>query len=519
MAVPIRHKNILKTYVDDATQAVWARDLVSLAIQTGGLLTDAEQSQILDELLNNAASPTVPLPMAFIVNDPTVRILRLVHKHGVNALADNQEIVFCEEGITLLYGRNRSGKSGYFRILNQMAGGEINQTLHQNVYVAAPQSIEVVIEYSVDGTTSPAFTWNGVAAAPADVRHLRFFDSQYAQNYLSSRGGNTYFFKSQNLMVFKAINDTLDFMKELGTTIDANVEAGLRGLCSTTYKDALTRALIDAFQEELRELGMEDLKVALNVENLLNDDAEIAITLTNSMAIDGILSEAELKCAALALFLAECSLTGGTQPIVLDDPVNSLDDILIERFAHRLSKMQNQIIVFTHNVLFKEALTDERCFKVYRDPATSRAGTRTTKKHVLAYDVLTSGYAFGYILGDTNRRTKFYLDRAQDKLSATPVTDEKGIVDDLRMAVEWAIDEVVFRGLAPRRFKGSELTDWGQMELMTGVGAANVKELHDIYNQLSGLGSHLGYSSYVLSATVSRLQALHTRIETVFSSI
>lgn len=193
MAVPIRHKNILKTYVDDATKAVWARDLVSLAIQTGGLLTDAEQSQILDELLNNAASPTVPLPMAFIVNDPTVRILRLVHKHGVNALADNQEIVFCEEGITLLYGQNRSGKSGYFRILNQMAGGEINQTLHQNVYVATPQPIEVVIEYSVGGTTSPAFTWNGVAAAPADVRHLRFFDSRYAQNYLSCRGGNTYF--------------------------------------------------------------------------------------------------------------------------------------------------------------------------------------------------------------------------------------------------------------------------------------------------------------------------------------
>lgn len=209
---------------------------------------------------------------------------------------------------------------------------------------------------------------------------------------------------------------------------------------------------------------------------------------------------------------------GGNQPIVLDDPVNSLDDILIERFANRLSKMQNQIIVFTHNVLFNEAMTDERRFKVYRNPATSRAGARTMKKHVLVYDVLISGNAFGYILGDTKRRTKFYLDRAQDKLSATPVTDEKGIVDDLRMAVEWAIDEVVFRGLAPRRFKGSELTDWGKMELMASAGNANVIELHDIYDQLSGVGSHLGYSSYVSSATVSRLQGLHTRIETVFNS-
>lgn len=519
MAVPIRHKDILKSYVDDASQAAWARDLVSYAIQTGGLMTDTEQSNVLDELLNNVPTPTVPLPATFAVSAPMLKILKLTHKHGVNALADNQEIVFCDEGITLLYGQNRSGKSGYFRILNQMAVGEVSQALHQNVHIAAPQPIEVVIEYSVNGTASPSFTWDGVAAAPAELRHLRFFDSKNAQSYLSRRDGNTYFFKSQNLMVFKAINRTLDFIKELGAMIDPNVEAGLRGLCSTSYRDTLTRALVDAFQEELRELGMDDLKVTLSVGDLLHNDAEITIKLTNSMNIDGILSEAEQKCAALALFFAECNLMGGNQPIVLDDPVNSLDDILIERFANRLNKMQNQIMVFTHNVLFKEAITDERRFKVYRNPATSRAGSRTMKIHVLVYDVLTSGNAFGYILGGADRRTKFYLDRAQDKLSAMPVTDEKGIVDDLRMAVEWAIDEVVFRGLAPRRFKGNELTDWGKMELMASAGNANVIELHDIYEQLSGMGIHLGNSSYVTSATVSRLQGLHTIIETVFNSI
>lgn len=519
MAVPVRHKDILKSYVDDSSQAAWARDLISLAVQTGGSLTDAEQSMVLDELLNGVAIPTVPLPPAFTVDDPTVRILKLTHNHGVNALADNQEIVFCDEGITLLYGQNRSGKSGYFRILNQMAVGEVSQALHRNVHTTAPQPIEVVVEYSVNGAASPLFTWDGATAAPAELRHLRFFDSKYSQSYLSHRDGNTYFFKNQNLMVFKAINGTLDLMKELGATIDMNVEAGLRGLCSTSYRDTLTRALVDAFQEELRELGMDDLKVTLSVGDLLHNDAEIAIKLTNSMNIDGILSEAELKCAALALFFAECNLMGSNQPIVLDDPVNSFDDILIERFAHRLSKMQNQIIVFTHNVLFKEAMTDERRFKVYRNPATSRAGSRTMKIHVLVYDVLTSGNAFGYILGGADRRTKFYLDRAQDKLSAMPVTDEKGIVDDLRMAVEWAIDEVVFRGLVPRRFKGSELTDWGKMELMASAGNAIVIELHDIYDQLSGMGIHLGYSSYVTSATVSSLQGLHTRIEAVFNSI
>ena len=100
-----------------------------------------------------------------------------------------------------------------------------------------------------------------------------------------------------------------------------------------------------------------------------------------------------------------------------------------------------------------------------------------------------------------------------------PVTNEKGIVDDLRMAAEWAIDEVVFRGLAPRRFKGSDLTDWATMEAMTSIGSNNVKELHDVYDQLSSVGSHLGYMSYVSAATVTKLQNLHNKIKTVYKTV
>ena len=69
MAVPLRHKDVLKSYIDDASQAAWARDLVSYAIQTGGFMTDTEQSKVLDELLNNAVAPTVPLPATFTASE------------------------------------------------------------------------------------------------------------------------------------------------------------------------------------------------------------------------------------------------------------------------------------------------------------------------------------------------------------------------------------------------------------------------------------------------------------------
>lgn len=518
MAVPIRHKDILKNYVDNAANAAWARDLVSLAVQTGGVMTDVEHTKVLDEFENKIRTPTVPLPPNYVVDDPELKLLKLTHVRGVNALAENQNIIFCEEGVTLIYGQNRSGKSGYFRILNQIAGGEINHKLYQNVHVSTPSPIEVQLEYSLAGNPKPVFLWNGQSAGPAEVRHLRFFDSQYATTYLSTRDGNTFFFKSQNLKVFKAINDTLDILKGAGAKLDPAVEAGLRGLCSTSYRDNLTRALIDAFQDELRELGMEDLKVSLIVGDLLDDSSIVTIKMSNAMNIHGILSEAEQKCAALALFFAECDLMAVKQPIVLDDPVNSLDDIFIERFAHKLSKIENQVVVFTHSVLFLEAMTDGRRFKVFKNPFASRSGSLTRNKHELVYDVFTSGSAFGYIQNYVDKKTMFYLDRAQEKLSETPVTDEKGIVNDLRMAVEWAIDEVVFRGMAPRRFKGSDLTDWNMMENMANSGTQNVIELHDIYDQLSSL-IHLGFSSYVSSATVTKLQNLHRRILAVYRTV
>ena len=519
MAVPIRHKDILKNYVDNDANAAWARDLVSLAIQTGGVMTDKEHMKVLDELEKGITGPTIPLPSNYVDNDPKLKILQLTHVQGVNALANNQDIIFCVEGVTLIYGQNCSGKSGYFRILNQIAGGEINHTLYQNVHVSTPSTIEVKLKYSLDGIQMPVFVWDGKSTGPVEVRHLRFFDSHYATTYLSTRGGNTFFFRSQNLMVYKAINDTLDFLIELGASLPSTVEADLRSLCSTSYRDNLTDALIHAFQDELKELGMDYLQVSLSVGNLLDDSSIVAIKMSNTMNIHGILSEAEQKCAALALFFAECDLMAVKQPIVLDDPVNSLDDIFIERFVQKLSKIENQVIVFSHSVLFLEAMTDIRRFKIFKNSGISRLGTSSLKKHELIYDTLTSGVAYGYIINHLDKKTMFFLDKAQEKLSATPVTNEKGIVDDLRMAVEWAIDEVVFRGLAPRRFKGCDLTDWATMEAMTNVGSNNVIELHDVYDQLSSMGCHLGYMSYVSTATVTKLRNLHSKIETIYRTV
>ena len=523
MAVPINHKDLLRNYVADTHHSVWARDLVCLAIQTGGQLSDDDKFLVWSECDGGETVPSQTIPTGFSSPFPKVELLKLTHVNGINALAPNQDIIFCDEGVTLLYGMNRSGKSGYFRILNQLASSTITYPLHPNIFSTAPPAAkDIVLEYRVDGTAQPAFHWDGVAACPLELRHIRCFDSQYAANFLKPRTGNTYLFESYNLRIFRAINDTLQYLKnDMGAAVDTATETSLTDLCSTQYKALVSQALLYSFKEELKKLGMENLNVDLVIDDLLVGTSQIAIRMTNSMAIDAVLSEAELKCAALALFFAECDLMEIKQPIVFDDPVNSLDASIIQYFANRIRDLDSETVVFTHNVLLMEALTDKRNFDVFNSAADNRTNPRFNKKHLVVYDVLTDLQYVGYVVDRKVMKTKFYLDRAQVKLSVPgPAMNIDSIVADLRMAAEWAIDEVIFLGLPTRRFKGSEGTSWTKMLSMVNAGDANVKEIKRNYNLLSGMtGIHLGYSAYATLPSPATLQTIHDDLLNVYTTV
>lgn len=522
MIVPFNHKNLLRNYVSDTRHAAWARDLICLAIQTGGQLSYDDKFLIWSECDDGLTVSSQTIPAGFGNPFPKVELLKLSHVNGVNALAPNQIIAFCDEGVTLLYGMNRSGKSGYFRILNQLANGTISYPLHSNIFSSVTAVKDIEVEYKVDGTAQPPFHWDGVAPCPLELRHIRCFDSQYAASYLKPRAGNTYLFESYNLRIFRAINDTLHFLKnDMGASVDAATEASLTDLCSTQYKVLVSQALVNAFKEELKQLGMENLSVDLVIDDLLVDTSQIVIHMSNNMAIDTVLSEAELKCAALALFMAECDLMEVKQPIVFDDPVNSLDASIIQYFANRIRDLDSEAIVFTHNVLLMEALTDKRHFDVFNSATANRTDPRFNKKHLVVYDVLTDLQYVGYVVDRKVMKTKFYLDSAQAKLNVpAPTMNIDSIVADLRMAAEWAIDEVIFWGLPTRRFKGSEGTSWTRMASMANAGDANVSEIKRNYNLLSGMtGIHLGYSAYATVPSPATLQTIHDDLLNVYRTV
>jgi energy-coupling factor transporter ATP-binding protein EcfA2 len=115
---------------------------------------------------------------------------------------------------------------------------------------------------------------------------------------------------------------------------------------------------LEKLKSELFQLGAKKIPLKLKTSGdsgVVNFD----IGLTNaiipeSMKLTDILSEGEVKVISLAVFLGEVGIHPDKYPIVLDDPVTSLDHKYRENIAERLvlEGIERQVIIFTHDISF-----------------------------------------------------------------------------------------------------------------------------------------------------------------------
>jgi len=123
-------------------------------------------------------------------------------------------------------------------------------------------------------------------------------------------------------------------------------------------KDALTPNLNEMIQAELLALGAQ--QIPLNIRPI-----GVAGETHHKLGLDGVrsglnpdlsnvLSEGEVRVVALAGFLSEVISGDHSCPIILDDPVSSLDHRYRRTVAARLAREaeRRQVIIFTHDIAF-----------------------------------------------------------------------------------------------------------------------------------------------------------------------
>ena len=83
-------------------------------------------------------------------NQPTVVWRGVGNLHGVNRLKSNTKLQI-SEGLTIIYGENGSGKSGYTRLLNNAFISRGDQEILPDIFSDKPEAISADFDFIIDG--------------------------------------------------------------------------------------------------------------------------------------------------------------------------------------------------------------------------------------------------------------------------------------------------------------------------------------------------------------------------------
>ncbi len=122
----------------------------------------------------------------------------------------------------------------------------------------------------------------------------------------------------------------------------------------------LTQDVVNAFTTE--RAGLKIAHLGVNLERRTDRSVASFSTKTQSKIrakTSEILSEGEQTALALAAFFTETSIAASDAPIIIDDPVSSLDRERCELVATRIvqAAKTRQVIVFTHDLIFLNDLS------------------------------------------------------------------------------------------------------------------------------------------------------------------
>lgn len=110
---------------------------------------------------------------------------------GVNAIRENACLDFGSVDLSVVFGMNGSGKSGYARLLKHACGARHKSDLLPNVFsgAKAAPSCEVTVETAADSKT---FEWKAEPDGLAPLRSVHVFDSAAAESYVDSKNLASY---------------------------------------------------------------------------------------------------------------------------------------------------------------------------------------------------------------------------------------------------------------------------------------------------------------------------------------
>ena len=178
----------------------WQQDVLRRLALYGALTAnDLEELQLQIEQAAGFPVEGVPDPVPLAVdhlshaasNDPKTVLASLGPVRHVDRLSSDQPpLRFAVNGVTIVYGTNASGKSGYCRIARRLCRSLTSVDLRGNVYDAdAPDLPEVRVAFRVGGDDQQKEerVWSGNQDPPVELSRISVFDAATARVYVDEQ--------------------------------------------------------------------------------------------------------------------------------------------------------------------------------------------------------------------------------------------------------------------------------------------------------------------------------------------
>lgn len=170
----------------------WQRFLLANTVRYGGL-TDAQIDQTYAQFLHDNALASAPDPSIEISTQITGRpslvapspiwLIRISDLHAINALLPEAELFF-SRGLTVVYGGNGTGKTGFTRILSNVCFSRTQHAILPNVYEKRVDNQPAAVIVIADGMGKETPLSFDSAIEHAELKRIAVFDSAVARTHL-----------------------------------------------------------------------------------------------------------------------------------------------------------------------------------------------------------------------------------------------------------------------------------------------------------------------------------------------
>lgn len=140
----------------------------------------------------------------------TLRLLSIGAVKGIDKLAPREPLSFGNGNLTVIYGHNGSGKSGYSRILKRVCGKPRAEKLKSNVFDEAPSEQGCTIGFEENGKSKNVI-WDAKGTHLSELEAVDIFDGDEAGFYLTKETNVSY--TPPEVLLFENLASACDRVK------------------------------------------------------------------------------------------------------------------------------------------------------------------------------------------------------------------------------------------------------------------------------------------------------------------